>query len=193
MVLLLVMLLTIDRDGKSVMPMRSCWGRRLTLMMAATFDHLLTTYLNHVGRAATGLTAASSDLGGCSGSWGKLGLGSDANVAAPRPISALKTVPTKTMACGGSHSVAITVTGDVWTWGKAIRGQLGHNSVKEEYSPRLCATLRKLGAERVKCGEDHTLVSLRNGRIFAFGWNFFGQLGLSDNLDRCVAVGVGRG
>ena len=31
-------------------------------------------------------------------------------------------------------------------------------AIQEEYSPRLCAFLRKLGAVRVRCGADHTLV-----------------------------------
>jgi alpha-tubulin suppressor-like RCC1 family protein len=70
-----------------------------------------------------------------SGSWGKLGLSSDANCATPRLVSALKSVPTRSVACGGHHTVAITVAGDVWTWGKGLHGQLGHNSIKVAAQP----------------------------------------------------------
>ena len=65
-----------------------------------------------------------------SGSWGKLGLGTDANSATPRLVSNLKSIPVRAVACGGHHSVVITVAGDVWTWGKGLRGQLGHSTVK---------------------------------------------------------------
>lgn len=83
------------------------------------------------------------------GSWGKLGLSSDSNVKTPRVIASLQSTTVEFIACGAHHSVAITNSGDVWTWGKGLRGQLGHNTVKEEYSPRICALLRKAGAERI--------------------------------------------
>ncbi len=98
-----------------------------------------------------------------SGSWGKLGLSSDANCATPRLVSALKSVPTRSVACGGHHTVAITVAGDVWTWGKGLHGQLGHNSVKVcpalPPHPRLVAS--KAGCQAVVCSgarADHCII-----------------------------------
>lgn len=136
------------------------------------------------------VTTAGKLMSWGSGSWGKLGLGSDTNVKTPRLVASLSSSMVETIACGGHHSVCITVTGDVWTWGKGMRGQLGHNSVKEEYSPRLCALLRRTGAENIKCGDDHTLVLLRNGALYSFGANGQGQLGLGDSIDRAVPTQI---
>ena len=136
------------------------------------------------------LTTAGKLMSWGSGSWGKLGLGSDSNVRTPRIVASLSSSMVETIAAGGHHSVCITVTGDVWTWGKGMRGQLGHNSVKEEYSPRLCALLRRLGAENVKCGDDHTLILLRSGALYAMGANIQGQLGLGDSIDRAVPTQI---
>ena len=96
------------------------------------------------------LTNSGRVLSWGSGSWGKLGINSDANVKAPRVIAALQSSNVESITCGAHHSAAITASGDVWTWGKGLRGQLGHNTVKEEYTPRICALLRKAGAERIR-------------------------------------------
>ena len=98
------------------------------------------------------LTGGGKVLAWGGGSWGKLGLSSDANVKSPRVISSLQNSLVEFITCGANHSACITLTGDVWTWGKGLRGQLGHNSVKEEYAPRICALLRKAGAERIRYG-----------------------------------------
>ena len=96
------------------------------------------------------LTGGGRVLSWGGGSWGKLGLSSDSNVKSPRAIASLQNSLVEFIACGAHHSACITLTGDVWTWGKGLRGQLGHNSVKEEFAPRICALLRKAGAERIR-------------------------------------------
>mmetsp|Transcript_16816 Transcript_16816/g.55825 ORF Transcript_16816/g.55825 Transcript_16816/m.55825 type:complete len:1970 (-) Transcript_16816:70-5979(-) len=121
-----------------------------------------------------------------SGSWGKLGIGSDANAESPRFVASLQNSKVVHIACGAHHTAAITTVGDVWTWGKGLRGQLGHKSVKEEFSPRLNASLRKCGAQKIRCGDDHTLVILRSGQLYSMGANTHGQLGLGDATDRII-------
>jgi alpha-tubulin suppressor-like RCC1 family protein len=96
------------------------------------------------------LTNSGKVLAWGGGSWGKLGLSSDSNVKSPRSIASLQSSTVEFIACGAHHSTAITLSGDVWTWGKGLRGQLGHNTVKEEYNPRICALLRKAGADRIR-------------------------------------------
>lgn len=38
----------------------------------------------------------------------------------------------ETVALGAFHAAAITSTGAVYTWGKGLAGQLGHEEVKSE-------------------------------------------------------------
>ena len=128
-----------------------------------------------------------------SGSWGKLGLSFDGNVAAPRLVSALTSSGVNFVAAGGHHSACITTSGDVWTWGKGFRGQLGHKTVQEEYSPRLVSLLRRQGASKIVCGDDHTIVKCINGRVFVFGANHEGQLGLGDLADQLIPIDIETG
>jgi hypothetical protein len=71
--------------------------------------------LNHVKSVSAGHchSMAHNSTGSLyawgSGSWGKLGLCSLTPTAPPRLISALKSVPTRSVACGGHHTVAKTV------------------------------------------------------------------------------------
>ncbi len=39
-----------------------------------------------------------------------------------------------------------------------------------------------------RCGDDHTLILLRSGELFAVGGNSYGQLGLGDTIDRALPV-----
>ena len=41
-----------------------------------------------------------------------------------------------------------------------------------------------------RCGEDHTLVVLRSGALYAMGGNAFGQLGMGDSADRALPVAI---
>jgi alpha-tubulin suppressor-like RCC1 family protein len=49
----------------------------------------------------------------------------------------LKNVVVKELFCGREHSILLSDTGFVWTWGKNNRGQLGHNNFQTSYYPRL--------------------------------------------------------
>ena len=71
-----------------------------------------------------------------SGSWGKLGLSFDGNVAAPRLVSALTSSGVKSVACGGHHSACITTSGDVWTWSLSLAGALPLPSSLPSLPPR---------------------------------------------------------
>ena len=88
-----------------------------------------------------------------SGNYGKLGHGDNATQKVPKLISAfagkvsLKTalcrrtnvsVPTgwllllqvvRHVACGNRHSAAVTIEGDLYTWGEGDHGRLGENSI----------------------------------------------------------------
>jgi alpha-tubulin suppressor-like RCC1 family protein len=121
---------------------------RMTLTLVQGANDLRAVATGHYHTVA--MTGSGKVLSWGGGSWGKLGLSSDANVKTPRSIASLQNSIVEYIACGAHHTTAITNTGDVWTWGKGLRGQLGHNSVKEEFSPRICALLRKAGAERIR-------------------------------------------
>ena len=74
------------------------------------------------------------------GSQGQLGFGDLEARASPLAVSALnhKSVGSITnLACGSRFTVALTTTGDIYTFGKNDDGQLGHGDRQQQSLPRL--------------------------------------------------------
>jgi len=98
------------------------------------------------------------------------------------------------LAAGFSHSLALKSDGTVWAWGADNAGQLGNGA--PIYTPGL-PPLPDLGSSdpvpalglsnvvAVAAGGFHSLALLRSGEVWAWGANWFGQLGVgtSDQQD----------
>ena len=86
------------------------------------------------------------------------------------------------VACGDKHTVCVTEDGLVYSWGSGKRGALGHNENNDNCGePTLVEGITN--AVKVACGTDHTLVLDANGKLWSFGENTYGQLGLrTDSL-----------
>jgi hypothetical protein len=72
-----------------------------------------------------------------------------------------------------------TAHGDLVTWGLNDSGQLGHGHTKTLENPSFVTI--QLGSRvfvsSVACGGSHTLVMSREGLVWSFGSNRYGQLG----------------
>lgn len=60
-------------------------------------------------------------------------------------------------------------------------GQLGINEpyLEQKFSPVLVDLLLNKKLQNVSCGANHTIVSTRQGDVFAWGSNDFGQCGVT--------------
>lgn len=58
----------------------------------------------------------------------------------PHLIESLQGREIADIACGGAHSAAITITGELFTWGKGRYGRLGHGDSEDQLRPRLVGT-----------------------------------------------------
>ena len=58
--------------------------------------------------------------------FGQLGLGTTEDACVPTPLAHVATGPFRELACGWRHSMAVTMLGDVFSWGRGVSGQLGH-------------------------------------------------------------------
>ncbi|MCO5603471.1 hypothetical protein L7F22_057621 [Adiantum nelumboides] len=101
-------------------------------------------------------------------------------------------LPVKAVAAGLWHTVCITESGDVYSFGGNQFGQLGTGNDQAELLPRLLDTpaLENVHATSVSCGARHSAICTDTGRIFCWGWNKYGQLGQGDALDRSSPVEV---
>ncbi|THU54002.1 hypothetical protein C4D60_Mb10t20370 [Musa balbisiana] len=103
----------------------------------------------------------------------------------PRRVVALDGITVKDVACGGVHTCALTAQGALYTWGGGQAGQLGLGpqngffSCVPNASDMLLRNLPVLvipkGVQLVTCGHSHTLISMRDGRIYGWGYNSYGQ------------------
>lgn len=68
---------------------------------------------------------------------GKLGHGNKITLERPRFIETLKAKCVRDIACGSSHSAAITSNGELYTWGLGEYGRLGHGDSVTQLKPKL--------------------------------------------------------
>ncbi len=123
-------------------------------------------------------------------SFGELGLGDTAERHTPTQVgSASDWVG---VCCLGHHSVALKADGTLWAWGENSYGQLGLGDTTDRSSPTQVGTSRDWAAIAPGGADSYqTLALKRDGSLWAWGFNRFGQLGLGDTTDRHTPTQVG--
>ncbi|XP_075962646.1 putative E3 ubiquitin-protein ligase HERC4 isoform X1 [Anarhichas minor] len=102
-----------------------------------------------------------------------------------KPLEALCNIQVSQVACGSQHSVALTKGGQVYTWGRDSRGQLGQGrSEPGAGSPQHIRSLSALPLVQVAAGGEQSFGLSVSGGVFGWGGNDRGQLGLGDTTDR---------
>ena len=83
------------------------------------------------------------------------------------------------IAAGAQHSVALSETGRVLTWGGNLHGQCGIGSInKAVTAPHLVSSLGPLRCTSVSAGLFHTLCCTDLGDVYSWGGNQDGALGI---------------
>ncbi|GAM08126.1 ultraviolet-B receptor UVR8 [Geobacter sp. OR-1] len=149
--------------------------------------------------AAGGYFSLALDRNGTVWSWGKndhgqLGRLSNQNTfgnyssqmadkvvvaAVSSPLSGVTAI-----AAGGSHALALKSDGTVWGWGYNQWGQVGDGLPRDKpnrFYPALVQFLdnpdRAVNVVKIAAGGSHSLALDSDGYIWAWGYNYFGQLG----------------
>ncbi|KAK1421298.1 hypothetical protein QVD17_23513 [Tagetes erecta] len=115
------------------------------------------------------------------------GQGSTDDELSPTCVSSLLGIRVEGIAAGLWHTICISADGDVYAFGGNQFGQLGTGTDQAETLPRLLDApgLEKEHARVVSCGARHSAV-VTDGKVFCWGWNKYGQLGLGDVIDRNI-------
>ena len=114
---------------------------------------------------------------------GRLGHGVDSDVSHPKLVDSLSNVNVEFVACGEHHTCAVTMSGDLYTWGDGTHnfGLLGHGNEASHWIPkRVNGPLEGVHVSSVSCGAWHTAVVTSSGQLFTFGDGTFGVLGHGD-------------
>lgn len=91
----------------------------------------------------------------------------------------------RNVSCGSWHTVALSYTGEVYSWGGCDDGQLGHGDTKAIHIPRAIEAFNGIPIIDIACGSFHTAAVAKNGDLFTWGLGKYGVLG-HDELDRSV-------
>ncbi|KDO28534.1 hypothetical protein SPRG_06392 [Saprolegnia parasitica CBS 223.65] len=123
----------------------------------------------------------------------------------PTRIASLDVACTR-VAAGAGFSLALTETGQVFSWGKWLHGRLGlgptppalgrktlaNKPIFQQYqlSPCRVTDLADVVVTEIACGQAHAMAIASNGQLYAWGRNVHGQLGLGHCHDQCVPQSV---
>uniref|UniRef100_A0A2R5L7B3 Putative alpha-tubulin suppressor n=1 Tax=Ornithodoros turicata TaxID=34597 RepID=A0A2R5L7B3_9ACAR len=129
-------------------------------------------------------------------SWGHNGycqLGNGTNTHGVVPCSLTNSFMHQIMdvACGSHHSLALTVSGEVFAWGQNNCGQVGLGSTTNQPTPRKVTS--GIGGRRciaIACGQTSSMAVLENGEVYGWGYNGNGQLGLGNNVNQTTPCKV---
>uniref|UniRef100_A0A4W4FWY4 HECT domain-containing protein n=1 Tax=Electrophorus electricus TaxID=8005 RepID=A0A4W4FWY4_ELEEL len=122
---------------------------------------------------------------------GQLGLNDELDRAVPCHIKFLRSQKVVYISCGDEHTAALTKDGGLFTFGNGSRGQLGHDSTKNEPLPRRVLELMGTEVSQITCGSHHTLAFVPStGLVYAFGCNDHGQLGLGSRGNAKIPLPV---
>jgi len=102
---------------------------------------------------------------------GQLGLGDETNRYRPTPIPGLPD-PVAGGACGGSHSLLMTVAGELFGAGKNDKGQLGIGRVTADPVRSFAACKGNLVGKKVTgvaSGRDFAIACTADGDVYSWG------------------------
>lgn len=87
---------------------------------------------------------------------------------------------------GGNHSMILTNIGKIYTFGYNIHGQLGLGDTDNRNTPTLLDFEFDGIPSDIQLGQHQSLILTNKNKLYSFGQNNYGQLGLEDNIDRYV-------
>ncbi|RLN80566.1 hypothetical protein BBJ28_00000166 [Nothophytophthora sp. Chile5] len=88
------------------------------------------------------------------------------------------------VACGWDHSLAVSASGRVYTWGSGTNGKLGHGDEENCDIPTLVRSMEGERVKEAKAGCEHTVLLTHDHELWTCGQGDSGRLGHGDNQTR---------
>lgn len=125
------------------------------------------------------LTADGKVYGSGNSYFGVVGLGGSCSSEKPKVLPNLLSIKIVQIACGMYHSLALSREGDLYAWGMGFEGQLGlSGKYRVASSPRYLTHFYKMPVKFIACGHNFSLCITNDSRLWGWGENKLGQLGL---------------
>jgi alpha-tubulin suppressor-like RCC1 family protein len=131
-----------------------------------------------------------------SNEYGQLGVPGGSGSPQANPTPTLVTLPgavgrVAALAAGSTHSLVLTSTGELYTFGENQFGQLGRTTNSgTESANRVPGRVSLPGASgqvvQIAAGVEQSLALTSTGQLYAFGGNRYGELGTATNAETSV-------
>jgi alpha-tubulin suppressor-like RCC1 family protein len=123
---------------------------------------------------------------------GQLGLDSTVAKSSPNQITAGPVVGWQKISAGYLHAAAVARDGSLWCWGNNSYGQVGLVNPTNISQP-IQTAIGGNDWQDVSCGRNFTLALKKNGSVWAWGVNAYGQYGNNTVVLRRTPVNVING
>ncbi|HET7016753.1 MAG TPA: hypothetical protein VFI65_22715 [Streptosporangiaceae bacterium] len=159
--------------------------RRLSVALAGV------TAVTLAGQAVAGAAPAGGTLQAWGhGNSGQLGIGTFDSSDSPVAVKLPDGVTITKVAAGGRHTLAVTSTGQVLSWGYNFRGQLGDGNNATQRLPVTVPLPSGTVVTAVAAGDIDSLAVTSTGLLYSWGANQYGQLGDASTQPSNVPVKV---
>ncbi|KAL8160988.1 hypothetical protein V2J09_012477 [Rumex salicifolius] len=118
------------------------------------------------------------------GDKGRLGHGDKEARLVPTCVAALVEPNFCQVACGHSLTIALTTTGQVYTMGSTVYGQLGNPQADGKLPTRVEGKILKNFVEEISCGAYHVAVLTSRTEVYTWGKGAHGRLGHGTTDDK---------
>ncbi|XP_044481650.1 PH, RCC1 and FYVE domains-containing protein 1-like isoform X2 [Mangifera indica] len=170
----------------------SCFALKMDSLLPKALESAVVLDVQNI--ACGGRHAALVTKQGEIFSWGeelggRLGHGVDSDALHPKLVDSLSNMNIELVACGEYHTCAVTLSGDLYTWGDGTHnvGLLGHGNEVSHWVPkRVNGPLEGIHVSYISCGPWHTIVVTSSGQLFTFGDGTFGVLGHGDRKSSSI-------
>ena len=181
--------IAIDQYGKVW-----CWGyngvgqlgNNSTLDQCSPVSVVETTTKTFCKIAGGGNHTLAIDKNGRAWGWGTNAngmLGDNTTTNRCTPVSVAGTVKTFCeIAAGSQYSLAIDKNGKMWGWGANAFGNIGDNSVTTRITPFSIYGTKTFCKVGVNNASNTSYAIDKNGRVWTWGWNDKGALGINEGL-----------
>lgn len=134
---------------------------------------------------SSGATSSTSHLFTWgNGDKGQLGHGDKEPRLVPECVDAFVDENICRVSCGHNLTVALTNTGQVYTMGSTVHGQLGSSKFDGKYPTHVEGKIADNFVEDIACGSYHVAVFTSKAEVYTWGKGSNGQLGHGDMDDR---------
>ena len=131
--------------------------------------------------------------GGESYNKGQCGHGTTKDIQKPKKVEYFikNNLKIKKVSCGGYHTIVISDTDELFSFGKGIYGQCGYGQQENISTPKKVyfnenqnlkyENDKNIKISDIKCGGEHSLFLSSNNNLYVCGHGYLGQLGLGNN------------